>query len=137
MVRGPFLKNVILTSKNTHSKECEKSSTQQEFNFISELISAGVTPNIASDYMEVRKQLKAINTQTAFRRLISEINTANANGVNADECIAMAIENSWKTFKWEWYQNRQASNTEAADKRSARRRTETKATSWQDYSETF
>lgn len=122
---------------NTHSKECEKSSTQRMFDFTLELISAGVTPNIASDYMEVRKQLKAINTQTAFRRLISEINTAKANGVSADECITMAIENSWKIFKWEWYKNRQASNTEAADKRSARRRTETKATSWQDYSETF
>ena len=79
---------------------------KKRFDFLSELTHLGVSQQTASDFMEVRKQKKATNTQTAFNRIKSEINKAMADGVTAEECIAMAVENSWQGFCYDWYQKR-------------------------------
>lgn len=81
-------------------------STRPKFDFYSELLALGVTEQTASDFMKVRKQKKATNTQTAFNKIKAEVSKANADGVTAEECITMAVENSWQGFSYEWYQNR-------------------------------
>ena len=54
--------------------------------------------------MEVRKGKKATNTETAFKSIEREI---MKSGRSAEECITLAVENSWSGFKAEWLFNHQ------------------------------
>lgn len=93
--------------ENEENKEClESNLSRPKFDFKSELLLLGVTEQTASDFMEVRKQKKSANTQTAFNRIKAEVNKAVEDGVTAEECITMAVENSWQGFSYEWYRNR-------------------------------
>jgi hypothetical protein len=59
----------------------------------------GVTEQVAEDWLKVRKEAKASNTETAFKGILREI---EKTGLSADECIRVAAENSWRGFKAEW-----------------------------------
>ena len=77
---------------------------KEVFNFRKELIALGVKDNIAIDFLKVRKTKRATNTETAFKLIKKQIETSN---MSANECIIMAVENSWQTFKNEWAQKKQ------------------------------
>lgn len=71
------------------------------FNFKNALIEIGVTEQIASDWMAVRKTKKATNTQTAFIAIKKQI---EISGRSANACIEHAVTNNWSGFKAEWMQ---------------------------------
>ena len=71
------------------------------FDFYKALTGLGVTPQTAKDWMAVRKEKRAANTETAFRRIQQEI---SKTGLTAEECIRMSAEHSWSGFKAEWMQ---------------------------------
>lgn len=75
------------------------SNNKGKFDFYAELIALGVTEQTAKDWMEVRKQKKAANTETAFRKIQHEI---AKSGMSAEACIRMSAENSWQGFKADW-----------------------------------
>jgi hypothetical protein len=79
------------------NKEQEESS--KPFNFKSELLKLGVSEQVASDWMKVRKAKKAANTETALRGLIKEIGLSK---LTANECVTISVERSWQGFKAEW-----------------------------------
>ena len=88
-------------------KEVEKESSKNsktylpsDFDFKASLISLGVSEDVATKFMQLRKSK---GTQAAFNKMASEISKANADGVTANECIKMAVDNSWQTFEYEWY----------------------------------
>ena len=72
------------------------------FDFKKSLLEIGVTPQVAEDWLKVRKTKKAANTETAFKRIEKEI---ELSGLSADECITIAVERSWQGFKAEWLDN--------------------------------
>ena len=74
------------------------------FDFKKSLLEIGVTPQVAEDWLKVRKAKKAANTETAFKRIQKEI---ELSGLSADECITIAVERSWQGFKAEWVANYQ------------------------------
>ena len=74
------------------------------FDFKKSLLEIGVTPQVAEDWLKVRKAKKAANTETAFKRIQHEI---QLSGLSADECITIAVERSWQGFKAEWVANYQ------------------------------
>ena len=74
------------------------------FDFKKSLLEIGVTPQVAEDWLKVRKAKKAANTETAFKRIQHEI---QLSGLSADECITIAVERSWQGFKAEWIANYQ------------------------------
>ena len=74
------------------------------FDFKKSLLEIGVTPQVAEDWLKVRKTKKAANTETAFKRIQKEI---ELSGLSADECITIAVERSWQGFKAEWVANYQ------------------------------
>jgi DNA-binding MarR family transcriptional regulator len=74
------------------------------FDFYKSLLSIGVNEQTAKDWMQVRKEKRAANTETAFRRIQQEI---AKTGLTAEECIRLSAENSWQGFKAEWLQNKQ------------------------------
>jgi DNA-binding MarR family transcriptional regulator len=74
------------------------------FDFKKSLLEIGVSPQVAEDWLKVRKAKKAANTETAFKRIQEEI---ELSGLSADECITIAVERSWQGFKAEWVANYQ------------------------------
>ena len=91
-----------------------------KFDFRKALLSAGVEPEVADAWLQVRKAKKAVNTEIAWKAIEREIaKTANT----ANECIRYAVEHSWCGFKAEWCENATARSTRPATgtERNARR----------------
>jgi hypothetical protein len=86
------------------------SSNVQNFDFKKTLISFGVPESIASDWMKVRKNKKATNTETALKRILTQISKAN---ISPKQAIELCVEKSWSGFESDWYQNlkQQTTNT--------------------------
>lgn len=76
----------------------------KRFDFKKSLIEIGVSPEVADDWMQVRKTKRASNTETAFRRIKNEI---DKSGLSANECITIAVARSWQGFQADWVANQQ------------------------------
>ena len=99
--------NCRTTYNNIPIEEDKSSSVYNKgirFDFKSALVQIGVSPAIAEDWIKVRKGKKATNTETAFKSIEREI---LKSGRSAEECITLAVENSWSGFKAEWLFNQQ------------------------------
>ncbi len=68
------------------------------------LLSAGVEPQIAEDFLMVRKDKRAKTfTTTAFEGLAREARKA---GLSVNEAVRVCAEASWTSFTAKWYANR-------------------------------
>lgn len=98
---------------NTTNKEKKEKKDNKEnnniFNFKNQLLNLGVDEKIATDWMLVRKNKKATNTETAFNSLKSQI---EKSGLTANECIKIAVERSWSGFNSQWINNIQKNTTQ-------------------------
>jgi hypothetical protein len=72
------------------------------FSFKKSLIDLGVEDPHLSDWLKVRKEKKASNTQTALTTFLNQVNESN---LTADECVKICAGQSWAGFKKEWLQN--------------------------------
>lgn len=93
----PHTNNNILNYSSTKNNYI--SIENGKFDFYQALLEMGVSPQVAKDFMAVRKEKKAKDTQTAIKGLQREI---AKSGMTAEECITISVENSWKGFKVEW-----------------------------------
>ena len=84
-------------------------SVSPKFVFKSELKKLGVSEEQASEFMQVRKAKKAVNTKNAFEMLIAESQKAN---LSLDQAIDYCLkrQNPWGAFKAAWYVNEQIEN---------------------------
>lgn len=82
----------------------------KRFDFKQSLIEIGVSPEVAEDWMHVRKTKRAANTETAFNRIVHEI---NKSGLSANECITIAVSRSWQGFQADWVANQQRQRPQA------------------------
>ena len=81
-----------------------------KFDFKQSLIDIGVASEVAEDWMQVRKAKRAANTETAFKRIVHEI---QKSGLPANECITIAVSRSWQGFQADWIANQQRSRPQA------------------------
>ena len=95
---------IFQPNNKDNSKDINISSIKGRFDFLKSLIALGVQEQTARDWMQVRKEKKASNTETAFRKIEQEI---AKSGATAEDCIRMSAECSWAGFKAEWMHNRQ------------------------------
>lgn len=113
-----------INSSTIKEKEDNKLSSQKKFNFKQALLDLGVCENVANDFLLVRKNKKATNSETAFKRIKSEI---NKSGLSANDCITIAVENSWKGFNTEWLCNAGYRKTTETFREYTPRKTSTRA----------
>lgn len=104
------MQNLQNTKNNILIEEDKSSLYKGKFDFKKSLLEIGVSPQVAEDWLKVRKAKKAANTETAFKRIKKEIELSR---LSADECITIAVERSWQGFKAEWvdkpsYRNQQS-----------------------------
>lgn len=87
-------------TENTAETTSENTSIYKgKFNFADALVSQGADQKLISEYMEVRKAKKAVNSETAFKSLISE---QQKSGLTLNQVLEHCVVNSWKGFKAEW-----------------------------------
>lgn len=97
-------------NSNLHTEEIKQGvdsipkniKPQLKFDIKAELINLGIDKKIAEDWLIVRKQKKAANTETAFNAIKKQI---EISGLTANDCIKIAVEKSWSGFNAEWVNN--------------------------------
>ena len=82
-------------------------SIVSKFDFKKSLLSLNIPENIVNDWMKVRKNKKATNTEIAFNKIVNEIIKAN---ITPSEAINLCVERSWSGFQSDWYKNQKQSN---------------------------
>ena len=73
--------------------------TASPFSFYSSLIQSGGEVQLVSDWLKVRKNKKATNTQTAFNSFLKEVEKSK---LTINQVLNKCVENSWSGFKSEW-----------------------------------
>lgn len=73
-----------------------------DFSFKKSLSDLGVNENLINDWLLVRKNKKATNSETAFNLLRSEF---ESSGLEINEILKICVLNSWSGFKKEWLKN--------------------------------
>ena len=81
------------------------SKEKGHFSFFDALMEIGVTNEVANAWLQVRKAKRAVNTEVAFNRIKQEI---SKTGLPANECITIAVANSWQGFQASWVANRRS-----------------------------
>lgn len=99
-------KNGHIYNNDINISPMEINNKGKRFDFKNSLIEIGVSPEVADDWMQVRKAKRASNTETAFRRIKNEI---DKSGLSANECITIAVARSWQGFQADWVANQQRS----------------------------
>lgn len=69
------------------------------FNFKTSLLELGIEQQIVSDWLKVRTKKKAVNSETAFKSIKTQI---EKSGLTANDCIRTAVEKSWAGFDSSW-----------------------------------
>lgn len=76
---------------------------QPKFNFKNELLALGVDKKVLSDWLVVRKDKKASNTETALTAILNQIKLTDLSVADA---IHYSCKEGWAGFKASWYQNK-------------------------------
>lgn len=89
------------TESTTYKKQVKKSEPKkpQKFSFENELLKLGANEQFVSEFMEVRKAKKAVDSETAFKRFISEQQKSDKS---LDDVLETCVVNSWKSFNASW-----------------------------------
>lgn len=104
---GVDILDSTLSKDSTHNNNSKTTITKaniykEKFNFADALVSQGADQKLISEYMEVRKAKKAVNSETAFKSLISE---QQKSGLTLNQVLEHCVVNSWKGFMAEWVKN--------------------------------
>lgn len=104
-----YEKYQIATSETTNERPANDQQTTSNknikkekkyiYSFYDSLIENGFDEQLAKDWMKVRKEKNAVNTQTAFKQFLSEV---EKHGGNKNEILKTCVERSWKGFKANW-----------------------------------
>ena len=96
---GDPKKTCVPTPKNFGVENNIDNTKDNNFNFQDALIAAGVRKDVAEAWLQVRKAKRAVNTELALKSILREI---EKTGRTANECIEIAVEQSWRGFKSDW-----------------------------------
>ena len=95
----PLTNNQQTTNKPSTTNKNEKKEKNTIYSFLDSLIKNGFDEKLSRDWMEVRKQRKAVNTETAFNDFLSQV---QKHGGNKNEILKTCVERSWKGFNHSW-----------------------------------
>lgn len=95
-------------STATTTKEVKKLKKEKKeedipptaFSFYDSLINLGATKQLSNEWLAIRKNKKATNSETAFNAFKSQLNKTNAN---VNEVLELCVVNSWKGYNSSWY----------------------------------
>jgi DNA-binding transcriptional regulator YhcF (GntR family) len=77
----------------------EKNEKNNKYSFLASLLEHGFDEKLSLEWMEVRKQLKAVNTETAFNSFMNQV---EKHGGDRNHILRKCVERSWKGFNANW-----------------------------------
>ena len=95
---------------NYNNDNIFKKKTMKTFNFKNSLKDLGVDENIISEWLQVRKSKRATNSETAFKKIVKEIEKTS---LSTNDAIKISVENSWSGFNSSWLSNISLNNNKA------------------------
>lgn len=113
--RGRPISESHMKEKERKGKESkEKESSYSRFPFRKSLIDHGFQKKLVDDWLKIRKVRKAVNTETAFEKFLSEV---EKTGEDPNEILRIVVENSWKGFNasWDWKKKKVAPKKKPID----------------------
>jgi len=78
----------------------EENNKPMVFSFFNSLIGLGANKELVNDWLKVRKNKRATNTETAFKRFIKQY---ELSGYSLNDVLEKCIEKSWSGFEADWY----------------------------------
>lgn len=91
--------NINYITKQKHLKKIEKES----FDFENGLLGLGIPKQLVEEWMLIRKKKKAINTETAFKMFVREVDKSK---LSYQQAIEKAISRSWVSFEASWVEEK-------------------------------
>ena len=76
-----------------------KPKPSAKYSFLASLLENRFDEQLSKEWMQVRKQLKAVNTETAFNSFMSEV---KKHGGDRNKILRKCVERSWKGFNHTW-----------------------------------
>lgn len=73
-----------------------------KFSFSNALLELGADQQLVSDFLQVRKNKKAADTETAFKSFITQ---QQKSGLSLNAVLEMCVVRDWKGFQAAWIQN--------------------------------
>lgn len=92
----------------------------KKFDFKESLLSLGVEECYIDDWLIVRKNKRASNTESALKKMITECKKAN---ISVAAAVQMCAENSWQGFKAEYLNNNNNGIYQSRQRQDSRRET--------------
>lgn len=89
--------------KEEKTEKKEVVPTVPVFNFKKSMIDLGFYPELVDEWLLVRKQKKATNSETSFKMFMNEV--LKLPNMDRNEILRVCVGNSWKGFKVEWLNN--------------------------------
>ena len=80
-------------------KEKEEKQKASVFNFRKELLALGGDEQLVSDWMLVRKKLKAVDTKTSLKRFLNQV---KLSGKDLNFVLTWVVSKSYKGFEADW-----------------------------------
>ena len=108
--------STMLASCNTEKRREEEKREERApakaagFCFKTALLDAGGNPDLVTDWMAVRRKLKATNTKSAFSLFMREVDKA---GYAINQALEVCCSRSWKGFDAEWVKGIKTAEPEA------------------------
>ena len=103
-----FAKDNLMEDENENvnedNNEIENKEKKKIFNFKNSLIEYGFEEKLVDEWMAVKKNKKATNTETSFKKFISQIELAPED---KNEILKLVIEKDWRGFEYQWLVNLQ------------------------------
>lgn len=95
----------LMGNENENRNEVINRS-EEKFDFKNELLKYGFQENLIEEWLKIRKTKKAVNTETALKGFLSELETRSCD---PNLILKTIIERSWSGFKWSWIDNLETS----------------------------
>jgi hypothetical protein len=100
----PFGKGGDPSSEKAKGNNTSSNNTES---LLLETFLAGINPQVARDFLKLRKDRRAILTETAMQGFIREARKAN---VSLEQALRTCCEQTWTGFRADWYQKIQSGN---------------------------
>jgi hypothetical protein len=89
----------VSVNESDNVNDIKKEKKVDVFNFRKSLISNGGNESLVIEWMQVRKNGKATNTETALKGFLNQVKLSK---VDINEVLKQCVESSWKGFKADW-----------------------------------
>lgn len=93
---------------NKERKGKDNAQAQSIFDFKKYLVDYGFEANLVEDWLKVRKNKRATNSETALLDFISEFE--KKENADKNETMRLIVSNSWSGFRWSWLEEKKLNN---------------------------